>query len=105
LLDNAVKFSPDGGQVLVALAKEGRRHPRVRIEVRDEGIGLPSDTSRLFRPFGQSGEVNTRGAEEGGVGVGLSIVKNLVDAMDGSVHAESSPGGSRFIVRLPAAAD
>jgi signal transduction histidine kinase len=106
LLDNAVKFSPDGGQVLVTLAREGRHHhPRVRIVVQDEGIGLPSDTTRLFRPFGQSGQVNTRGAEEGGVGVGLSIVKNLVEAMDGNVHAESYAGGSRFIVRLPGAED
>jgi signal transduction histidine kinase len=101
LLDNAVKFSPDGGQVLVTLAKEGRVHPRVRIEVQDEGVGLPSDRTRMFRPFGQSAQVDTRGAEEGGVGVGLSIVKNLVEAMSGSVQAEPYPGGSRFIVRLP----
>jgi signal transduction histidine kinase len=101
LIDNAVKFSPGGGQVLVTLSREGRRRPMVRIEVQDEGVGLPSDRSRLFRPFGQSGQVNTRGAEEGGVGVGLSIVKNLVDAMGGSVHAESHDGGSRFVVRLP----
>jgi signal transduction histidine kinase len=101
LIDNAVKFSPGGGRVLVTLSREGRRRPIVRIEVQDEGVGLPSDRSRLFRPFGQSGQVNTRGAEEGGVGVGLSIVKNLVDAMGGSVHAESHDGGSRFVVRLP----
>jgi signal transduction histidine kinase len=103
LLDNAVKFSPDGGPVLVTVGKEGRRHPRVRIAVLDEGVGLPSDTSRLFRPFGQTAQVDTRGAEEGGVGVGLSIVRDLVDAMDGSVHAERAATGSRFVVRLPGA--
>lgn len=104
LLDNAVKFSPDGGPVHVSLRSDGRRHQRLRIEVADEGVGLPADTSRLFRPFGQSEPVDTRTAEEGGVGVGLAIVKSLVDAMGGSVAAERHSRGSRFVVTLPGAA-
>jgi signal transduction histidine kinase len=104
LLDNAVKYSPDGGEVLVEVQPEGRLQKRVRLSVSDEGVGLPADTTRLFRPFGQSQDVNTRTTEEGGVGVGLSIVKDLVAAMGGSVHAERRPVGSTFVVVLPAAA-
>lgn len=105
LLDNAVKYSPDGGAVEVSVAPEGRRSKRVRVTVRDEGVGLPSDTSRLFRAFGQSQDVNTRTTDEGGVGVGLSIVKDLVTAMGGSVHAERLDRGSAFVVLLPASQD
>ena len=103
LLDNAVKYSPDGGAVLVQIQSEGRLQKRVRLSVSDEGVGLPADTSRLFRPFGQSQDVNTRTTDEGGVGVGLSIVKDLVTAMGGSVHAERRTLGSTFVVVLPAA--
>lgn len=103
LLDNAVKFSPDGGEVLVHIAPDGRLQRRVRLSISDEGVGLPADPSRLFRPFGQSQDVNTRTTEEGGVGVGLSIVKDLVTAMGGSVHAERRPVGSTFVIILPAA--
>jgi signal transduction histidine kinase len=103
LLDNAVKYSPDGGRVVVEVGSEGVVSKRVRIAVTDEGVGLPADTSRLFRPFGQSQDVNTRTTDEGGVGVGLSIVKDLVTAMGGTVHAERRPVGSAFVVVLPAA--
>jgi signal transduction histidine kinase len=104
LLDNAVKYSPDGGDVVVSVQPDGRSQKRVRLSVSDQGIGLPADTSRLFRPFGQSQDVNTRTTDEGGVGVGLSIVKDLVTAMNGTVHAERLPLGSTFVVVLPATA-
>ncbi len=103
LIDNAVKYSPDGGEVLVRIRTDGRLHKRVQLSVSDEGVGLPTDTSRLFRPFGQSQDVNTRTTEEGGVGVGLSIVKDLVTAMGGSVHAERRKTGSTFVITLPTA--
>jgi signal transduction histidine kinase len=96
LLENALKYSPSGGDVWVKARKNGKW---VEISVEDEGVGLPSDTSRMFEKFGQTEAVNTRTVEEGGVGLGLFIVRRHLEAMGGKVRAERrDPKGARFIV-------
>lgn len=85
LVENAVKYSPLGGVVEVRIRREGRM---AVVEVSDEGIGLPpGDELSLFTPFFQAGETNTR--EFGGVGLGLYIVRQLVEASGGTVFARN----------------
>jgi len=97
LLDNAVKYCTDGGNVRIrALVQNGR----VRIEVEDDGPGIPRmHRERIFERFYR---VDTgRSREMGGTGLGLSIVKHLMTAMDGDVRYEpAEPHGSRFILIL-----
>jgi cell cycle sensor histidine kinase DivJ len=98
LIANAVKFSDRGGTVTVRARMDGER---VRIEVADTGIGMaPDDLARIGHPFFQA-----RGAGEprcGGIGLGLSIVKGLVDLHGGELEAMSEPGnGTRMVVNLP----
>jgi signal transduction histidine kinase len=101
LLENAFKYSPDGGTVRVtarALPEEGG----IEVSVSDQGIGLASgEADYLFMAFYQ-GETRARSGVRGGVGLGLSIVRRLVEAMGGRVGAEGEPGhGSRFWFTLP----
>jgi signal transduction histidine kinase len=99
LLSNALKFTPRGGAVHVGLARRG---DHVELEVRDTGIGLSDEfRSRMFGRFEKGGAALRRGAS--GSGIGLSLVKELVDAHGGEIRAESPPGGgSIFRVMLPA---
>jgi PAS domain S-box-containing protein len=98
LLTNAVKYTPAGGSIAVSC--EGDQE-RVRIRVRDTGIGIaPEDLTRIFAPFVQ---VEARTASRG-IGLGLAISRDLARAMSGDVTAESTPGaGSVFTIELPAA--
>lgn len=101
LLDNAVRYSPSGGRVFVTAGRVGRR---VEIVVEDEGVGLPADVDAIFDRFVQGEAVTTRTVDEGGVGLGLHIVRTLVELMGGSVRAEPrQPEGARFTVTLPVA--
>jgi signal transduction histidine kinase len=101
LISNAVKFTPQGGQVMVAL---GCRDDDVEISVADTGVGIPAEElERIFGRFYQVEEHMIR--RHGGMGLGLAIVKGLVELHGGRVWAESAPGqGSRFIVVLPRSA-
>lgn len=100
LLENAVRYSPAGGTVSVGVEQ---RHGVVVLTVADEGVGLPSDTSRLFERFGQVEAVDTRVLGEGGLGLGLHIVRTLVERQGGTVSAADRPdGGAVFTVTLPA---
>jgi PAS domain S-box-containing protein len=103
VLDNAVKYSPQGGTVTVSLSSENSRQPMLRLEVRDEGIGIePDDLPRIFEDFRQLDASDTRSF--GGLGLGLAFVKRIVDAHRGTITAESSPGeGTTFSLLLPAA--
>jgi signal transduction histidine kinase len=97
LLDNAVKFSPPGGEIVVACAQPT---PDVaQIAVRDRGIGLdPSEQERIFERFYQ---VNPS-ERSVGLGLGLSISREIVERHGGRIWAESPPdGGARFVVELP----
>ena len=101
LVENAVKYSPQGGPVCVtARSDEGF----VSVEVSDRGIGIPPGSEAdLFTPFFQAGDTDTR--EYGGVGLGLYIVRQLVEAQGGQVSAHNRPeGGAVFRVTLPRAA-
>lgn len=93
LLDNAIKFTPAGGTVTVDATD---LDDRVRIDVKDTGIGIPSkDIPRIFERFYRVDTARSR--ELGGTGLGLSIVKHIVQAHGGSVAVESAPGkGSTF---------
>jgi two-component system sensor histidine kinase/response regulator len=98
LMSNAVKYSPPGKNIFVRL----RRTPEsVRIEVRDEGPGLSAeDQKKLFGKFARLSAKPTGG--EHSTGLGLSIVKKMVEAMNGKVWCESEPGkGATFIVAFP----
>jgi CheY-like chemotaxis protein/anti-sigma regulatory factor (Ser/Thr protein kinase) len=99
LLSNAVKFTPKGGRVQVALA---RLNSHVEIVVSDTGQGIdPAFLPYVFERFRQADSATTRA--HGGLGLGLAIVRHLVEAHGGTVHAESpGPGrGAVFAVKLP----
>ena len=98
LFDNAVKYNRAGGTVTVRGHRAGRH---VAIEVRDTGVGIPAD--ELPRVFDRFYRVDkSRSRRMGGAGLGLSIVKALVEGHGGRVEVESTPGeGSTFRVVLP----
>jgi signal transduction histidine kinase len=100
LLDNAVKFTDKGRVVFHAGARPlGENSYRVRFEVHDTGIGIDSkDWPGLFQPFRLADASSTR--RFCGAGMGLAIVRKLVDLMNGQVSVESTPAGSRFTVEL-----
>jgi heavy metal sensor kinase len=102
LIDNAIKFTPDGGQVEVAIAVDGDGR-RARLTVRDTGIGIPAaDLPRIFERFYRADKARTREGRVGGHGLGLSICQSIVTALDGEIRVESTPGqGSTFTVVLP----
>ena len=99
LLDNAVKFTPQGGRV--TLLGDGLG-PSVMLSVVDTGPGIePQHQGRIFERFYRSDAGRSR--ESGGTGLGLAIVKHLSQAMGGEAGVESSGNGSRFWVKLPTA--
>ena len=98
LLDNSAKYTPAGGRIEVRVSAD---REAVKIEVSDTGIGFSSDAIPLFELFSQ--DPSSRGHQNGGLGIGLALVKAIVEMHGGSVTA-SSPGagcGSTFTVRLP----
>ncbi|HEY2703480.1 MAG TPA: ATP-binding protein [Candidatus Dormibacteraeota bacterium] len=101
LLDNAVKFTPEGGRVWVRSHRNGKG--MVRIEVADTGIGIPEDAlPRVFERFYQVDNTATR--TYGGTGMGLALVRRLVEAHGGKVEVESRVGeGSCFALLWPVA--
>lgn len=102
LLSNAVKFSPRGAEVLVTIKNRGES---VRISVRDHGPGVPAEfRDRLFQRFVQARDGAS--ALRTGSGLGLSIVKQIVGKLHGSVSYEPAPdGGSVFALTLPRCED
>ena len=99
-VDNAIKYSPDGGKVELEIA--GRDHA-VRFSVADQGLGIPpGEQRRIFDKFYRVDPNLTRGV--GGTGLGLYISRELVRRMNGTIWVESSEGeGSRFSFELPVA--
>jgi PAS domain S-box-containing protein len=99
LLANAIKFTPDGGNIGIDLATT---RDRVRISVTDDGIGIAADVlPRVFDLFTQAERASDRA--EGGLGLGLALVRSLVELRGGTVEARSAGAGrgSAFIVDLP----
>jgi signal transduction histidine kinase len=101
LVQNAAKFTPSGGRVVVAVTSGDGR---AEVAVRDTGVGLhASELERVFEPFTQAEQGLAR--THGGLGLGLALVKSLVALHGGSVEARSEgPGrGAEFVIRLPLA--
>jgi two-component system, OmpR family, phosphate regulon sensor histidine kinase PhoR len=100
LVDNAVRFTPPGGEVRI----EAHRHNgAVEVSVADTGVGIPAEAlPRLFERFYRVDPSRSR--EDGGTGIGLAIARSVVEAHGGSITASSEPGeGSRFTFDLPVA--
>jgi signal transduction histidine kinase len=102
LLDNAIKYTPAGGHVSLSVKRDG---DFAILEVADDGIGIPAEAlphvfKRFYRVDG------SRSREQGGAGLGLSIVESICTAHDARVEVNSTPGkGSIFRIRAPLAAD
>ena len=100
LIDNASKYTPDGGQIRVRANANGQS---VTVEVSDNGIGIPQDDiPRIFERFYRVDRSRSR--EMGGTGLGLSIVKHVAQVHGGQIEVDSTPGkGSTFRLKLPTA--
>lgn len=102
LLDNAIKYTPAEGKIVVGSRKiKSGDNEEMEFFVRDSGIGIPAEElPRLFERFYRVDKARSR--QMGGTGLGLAIVKHLVRAMGGRVRVESKPGhGSTFLFTLP----
>jgi signal transduction histidine kinase len=100
-VDNALKYSPSGGEITVTL----KTYPRkVEFSVHDQGVGIPEDHLALI--FEKFHRVDNRATREiGGTGLGLYVSKSIIEAHGGTIWAESSPGeGSTFHFTLPLSA-
>lgn len=98
LLNNAATYTPKGGRIWLSAAKEGQT---VTVRIRDDGMGIPKEMlSRVFELFARAAPAEDSSA---GLGIGLALVRRLVELHGGTVEATSDgPGkGSEFIVRLP----
>ena len=97
LLDNAIKYTPSGGIVALALAVKSRR---VFIRIKDTGIGIPaSDLPHIFERFYRVDEARTK--DTGGSGLGLAIVQQIIQAHHGKITVESEAGETTFEICLP----
>jgi signal transduction histidine kinase len=99
LVDNALKYSPQGTVVAVSTTRDGTT---AALRVRDEGIGMDAEMlSRAFEPFAQADAGGDRAA--GGLGLGLPLVHAIVEQHGGTitVHSDGPGKGSEFVVRLP----
>ena len=98
VIDNAIKYTPRGGEVRVELARAGKR---AVVRVEDTGIGIPAaDLPHIFDRFYRVDKARSR--ETGGTGLGLSIVRQIVLLHDGDIRAESEENkGTTFIIELP----
>ena len=106
LVDNAVKFSPEGGPISVVatvVPASGTRPPALRVSVKDQGVGIDPDlAARIFSDFYQADASETR--HYGGLGLGLALVRRIVEGMNGSIDLDSRSGeGSTFHLTLPVA--
>lgn len=103
LISNGVKYTPPGGKIHVALCRENS--DRIRFEVRDSGIGIAQeDMPRLFTEFFRSADA--RQFVEEGTGLGLVVVKEILNRLKGTISVKSRPGeGTCFTCRLPAIRD
>jgi signal transduction histidine kinase len=103
LVNNAAKYTPKGGRISLSVARE---RDEIVFRIRDSGVGIPSEfLTSIFEPFTQVDRTLAR--SHGGLGIGLTLVRRLVDMQNGSVmvRSEGRNRGSEFTVRLPATND
>lgn len=103
LLSNAIKYTPDGGKIdltVESLDKHSSKNAHLRFTVSDNGIGMSEEfVKTIFEPFSREETAATK--EIQGTGLGMTITKNIVDLMGGTIEVKSEPGkGSTFIVEL-----
>lgn len=96
LLDNAQKYASPGGNVLVTLSRQGRRHCLLAVENSGEPLS-PTKRRDIFKRFYRADAARSSG---GSYGLGLSIARGIVEAHRGRIWAEAVPGGNRFCIRL-----
>jgi len=96
LMANAIKFTPENGNISINVSHD----PKLQIAVIDSGVGMPENISKnIFSGFARSSTMGTEG--EKGTGLGLGIVKKIIDAHEFTIHVESEEGkGSKFIISL-----
>lgn len=104
LLSNAVKYTPEGGKIHLSTRSLGiaaNGYETLEFKIEDNGYGMSKEfVDIIFQPFAR--EKNTTISGIGGTGLGMAIVKNLVELMNGNVYVESEPGkGSTFMVQIP----
>ena len=104
ILDNAMKYGGSQRWIGIKAKTQSEQYPTVDITIEDRGIGIPpDDLLHIFDPFYRSTEV--RAAQIHGNGLGLSLVKNIIEANGGTITVASTPGrGSAFTLKLPVAA-
>jgi len=98
LLDNAFKYTPKGGEVILGINQEGNR---LHIEVNDTGVGIPKNMqNKIFNPYYR---VNTDVESYSGLGIGLALSKQIIDLHNGDIWVEDLPEkGSTFKFYIPA---
>ena len=98
LLDNAVKFSSENSEIKVTLEK---KEEKIILKIKDDGIGIPKNEQlQIFEKFYRGKDASHFSTT--GTGLGLTIVKQIVEAHGGEIQVESEPGkGSRFTVTIP----
>ena len=101
LLDNAVKYAADGGEVTVALAPRSGSGAGAKLRVQDRGPGVPAEhRERIFEKFHRVDDTLT--AEKSGAGLGLSIARQLARGLGGDLHyASRASGGAEFVLTVP----
>ena len=101
LISNAVKYSPKGGRVIVCARASEDRPGMVELSVEDDGVGIAgNDLSRIFEKYVRVPDPATTTVR--GLGLGLALVRALVEAHGGAIEVESKPGkGSKFRIFLP----
>ena len=106
LLDNAIKYNRNPGEVIVRLRVDAQKKQAI-LSVQDSGVGISPDAlPRIFERFFRVDKARSRERERAGYGLGLSICKTIVGALQGEITVESEPGrGSTFTIRLPLADD
>ena len=98
IVNNAIKYSPDGGVITVRLLQSQNR---IILSISDQGLGIPrKDLDKIFERFYRVDKARSRA--QGGTGLGLAIAKEIVEAHHGKIWADSSEGkGSTFYISLP----
>lgn len=104
LLDNAIKFTPPGGEIVVTVARSRARADWMEIAVEDTGVGIPA--AEIARVFDHLAQASNQVCSRRGLGLGLHVCRQLVECLGGRISVESEEGcGSRFAFTVPVGGD